>query len=289
VPTNSISVRDREALRDLLDDPSSAVRRELLKAFESMGSLGISVLSEFAENSNRMLSWHARWYLAELKNANPIEEFKDFIESQNYELESGWLLISRVAYPDLDIGKILSELDLIAARCKELLIHPSSSREVCRIINRVLFHEFGFRGNIENYANPDNSHLNRVIETRRGLPIALSMLYLLVGQRLGANLEPIGVPGHFMVGSFDEDLPFYIDAFERGRILSAEQMLERLEDQNMQPELSILAPASIRETLSRACRNLARHYDNAGQLHMANLYKNFVEDFEETYRRSVQP
>jgi len=195
-----------------------------------MGSLGISVLSEFAESSNRMLSWHARWYLAELKNANPIEEFKDFIESQNYELESGWLLISRVAYPDLDIGKILSELDLIAARCKELLIHPSSSREVCRIINRVLFHEFGFRGNIENYANPDNSHLNRVIETRRGLPIALSMLYLLVGQRLGANLEPIGVPGHFMVGSFDEDLPFYIDAFERGRILSAEQMLERLEE-----------------------------------------------------------
>ena len=289
MPRNSISVKDREALKDLLDDPSSTVRRELLKAFESMGSIGISLLTEFADSSNRMLSWHARWYLAELKNANPIEEFRDFIESQNYELESGWILISRVAYPDLDIGKILSELDLIAKRCKELLIHPSNSREVCHIINRVLFHEFGFRGNIENYANPDNSHINRVIETRRGLPIALSMLYLLIAQRLGANLEPIGAPGHFMVGSFDEDLPFYVDAFEHGRIISADQLLERLESQNLQPELAALAPASVRETLSRACRNLARHYTNAGQLHMANLYRNFVEDFDDTYRRSAQP
>lgn len=196
-------------------------------------------------------------------------------------------MISRVAFPDIDVGGICSKLDEIANRCRELTTRPASCREQCLIVNRVLFHEYGFRGNVENYSNPENSFINSLLETRRGLPITLSVLYLLIADRLGLPLEPIGAPGHFVVGCFEEQVPFYIDPFERGKLLSPGQLLKRAKDSCMAPNLSHLAPVSIQETLSRICRNLIPHFSESGQASMAELFQGFLLEFKETYGKHV--
>ncbi len=282
-----LTTLDKDALLNLLDDPSPVVRKELLKAFDSLGSTGLELLKDAVEGPNRLLGWHASTYLSELQNANPSEEFRTFIRSMNYELESGWIMISRVAYPTIDIGSICSELDQIAARCKELIVRPASTRDQCLVINRVLFHELGFRGNTENYTDPENSFINRVLQTRKGLPISLSALYLLVAERLGAALEPISAPGHFVIGCFEESVPFYVDSFDHGRILTAGQMLKRVEANCMEPNLSHLAPSSSRETLSRICRNLVDHYTRSDHNGMANLFQSFLQEFEDAYKKRV--
>ncbi len=284
-----VTTSRKEALLELLDDPSPVVRKELLKEFESLGSEGRRMLKDAANGSNRFLSWHARWFLAELDNSNPIEEFTAFIKSLQYDLESGWLLLSRVAHPDLDVGKVCMQFDELARRCKELIIEPASSHDRCLILNRVLFHEYGFRGNIDKYNDPANSFANEVLATRKGLPIALSLLYILVGQRIGAHLEPIAAPGRFLVGSFEDDEPFYVDPFERGRILKPSQLFDKLEIKEGNTTIGIMAPASIRETLCRCCRNLVKHYAENGQPQMSNLYKSFIVTFTETYRKRSQP
>ncbi len=277
----------KEALLSLLDDPSPVVRKSLLSTLDGMGSAGFDLLNQAIESPNRLLSWHASQYLADLQSVNPAAELRAFIRSMNYELESGWILISRVAHPDLDVGRVCGKLDEIASRCRELIARPASCREQCLVVNRVLFHEYGFRGNAENYHNPDNSFLNRVLQTRKGLPIALSTLYLLVANRLGIPLEPIGAPGHFVVGCFEEDLPFYIDSFERGRLLSAEQMLDRIEALNHAPNISHLAPVTTQETLSRICRNLVHHYAVSDQGALSELFRDFLREFKETYEKKV--
>ena len=203
----------------------------------------------------------------------------------NYELESGWIMISRVAYPDIDVGKVCQELDEIANRCKELIARPASYREQCLVVNRVLFHEYGFRGNVESYSAPDNSFINSVLQTRKGLPITLSVIYLLVAGRLGIPLEPIGAPGHFVIGCFEESAPFYIDSFERGQILTAGQLLKRVEAVSMEPNLSHLAPVSTQETLTRICRNLVPHFSKFGQEPMSELFQGFLQDFKEIYEK----
>ncbi len=280
-----VTASRKEALLELLDDPSPVVRKQLLKEFENLGQEGRSLLKAAANGSNRFLSWHARWFLAELDQSNPIEEFRNFIRSQQYDLESGWLLISRVAHPDLEVGQVCLQLDELAKRCKELIIEPASSHDRCLVLNRVLFHECGFRGNIDKFNDPSNSFANEVLRTKKGLPIALSLLYILVAQRIGAHLEPIAAPGKFLVGSFEDDKPFYIDPFERGRLLKPEQLFEKLEIRKGDSTIGIMAPASIRETLSRCCRNLVKHYAEAGQLQMSNLFKNFILEFKEAYRK----
>lgn len=283
--TETLGTAEREALLGLLDDPSPAVRRALLLRFTELGAGAASFLQSVARGPNRVLGRHAAWFLDELKFADPVAEFRGFIRSMNYELETGALLLARTVSPRLDAGGCLMQLDAIAARCRELIVEPSSAREKCRVLNRVLFHEWGFHGNVEHYTDPLNSLLDQVLERRTGLPISLSIVYLLVAQRAGLDLEPVGLPGHFMVGCFTDSLPFFIDPFERGVLRDVQEVVALLRANNHTPVPADLAPTPVREVLCRSCRNLVNHCAAAGDPARAKLFAGFVEEFEATYAR----
>lgn len=286
---NASGPLNREALLSLLDDPSPAVRRALLAHFATLGSAAEQFLRAVASGHHRPLAWHARWFLEELKFTDPVAEFRGFIRSLNYELETGALLLARTVRPDLDAGRCCDQLDAIAARCRELIVEPATAREKCRIINRVLYHDHGFHGNVEQYNDPLNSFIDQVLTRKKGIPISLSLIYLLVARRLGLELEPVGMPGHFMVGCFHEELPFFIDAFDGGVFRTPDEIFRFLRTRDIEPKLSDLAPTPIREVLSRCCRNLVQHYTAAGDHDRARLFAGFVDEFESAYERHAQP
>ncbi len=283
------NLESREALLGLLDDPSPAVRKGLLAHFTAHGPAARDFLEALAKSGDRLLSVPARGYLEELKFTDPVAEFVGFIRSLNYELETGALLLSRTVFPNIDAGACCEQLDALAARCRELFAEPLSIREKCRVLNRVLFHEHGFRGNIEHYTDPLNSYLDQVLARRKGTPLSLSIVYLLVAQRLGLDLEPVGLPGHFMVGCYLEDAPLFIDPFEQGAFRSPEEVFAFLKANKVSPKVSDLAPTPVREVLCRTCRNLAHHYNLAGDAARSKLFAGFVEEFEETHERHAQP
>jgi len=277
----------REALRRLLDDPSAAVRQALLGYFAAMGAAAAPFLRGIAHAPDRALAQHAARFLEELKFSDPVAEFRAFIRSLNYELETGALLRARTVAPRLDIGRCCAALDSIAARCRELIAEPSTRREKCRVVNRVLFHEWGFRGNVEHYTDPRNSLLDEVLARRKGIPISLSIVYLIVADRLGIELEPVGLPGHFVVGSYGEGPAFFIDPFESGLFRSRDEVFDMLRARDIVPQASDLAPSPVREVLCRSCRNLVSHYLAAGDSARAQLFAGFIEEFEAAYARNI--
>ena len=279
----------RQALINLIDDPAPTVRQALLGQFARLGRAGMDFLQEQARSSNRILAARASAYLRELKFSDPVAEFRDFIHSLNYELETGALLLSRTVNPDLDIASCCFLLDAMGARCRELITEPATPREKCRVLNRVMFHEYGFRGNTEHYTDPRNSYLDRVLERRTGLPITLAIVYLLVADRAGLNLEPVGVPGQFMIGCYEEAAPFFIDAFNQGLFLTAEEVCIQLRENQHTPQLADLAPTPVREVLCRCCRNLANHCRAAAEPERAQLFADFVAEFEATHERHARP
>src|SRR5690606_7281674 len=131
VRSEHLTIQKQEALRDLLDDPSPVVRSELLKEFTRLGPIAQTFLEDLTNGYNRIIASHARRLLEELRNSNPSEDFRRFIRSLNYELETGTIMLCRVAYPDLNVGEMCSQIDGIANRCRELLIKPSTPRERC--------------------------------------------------------------------------------------------------------------------------------------------------------------
>ena len=283
------TVAQRKALEGLLDDPSPAVRAALLAQFAQHGRESVELLRYFASQPNRVLALHAVSYLQELNFSDPVTEFRGFIRSLNYELETGALLLSRTVNPDLDVGASCLQLDAMAARCRQLITEPATAREKCRVLNRVLFHEYGLRGNTDHYTDPLNSYLDQVLVRRKGIPISLSIVYLLVAERAGLSLAAVGLPGHFMVGCYEEPVPFFVDPFNAGVFLDAREVFALLRASNVNASVSDLAPTPVREVLCRCCRNLVNHYTAGGELERARLFAEFVAEFESTHALHARP
>ena len=132
-------------------------------------------------------------------------------------------------------------------------------------MNRILFHEWGFRGNVEHYTDPRNSFLDQVLVRRKGIPLSLSTVYLLIAERLGLELEPVGLPGHFIVGCFTDDLPVSSSIRSIAASSAIRRIFEALRATHVVPKPSDLAPTPVREVLCRSCRNLVNHYTAAGR------------------------
>src|SRR5262249_17902116 len=111
------------------------------------------------------------------------------------------------------------KIDRIAELAGERAAGAVDAHDTISAINMVLFDDYGFRGNRENYYDPRNSFLNEVIDRRTGIPITLSVLYMEVGRRIGFEVRGIGLPGHFVVSHQSPAGPIYIDPFSRGRLL----------------------------------------------------------------------
>lgn len=168
-------------------------------------------------------------------------------------LDEAALCIAAAARPGLDVAGQLARLDDLAARIKQ----PDTSE-----VARVLFDEVGLRGDQDSYDDPDNSFLDRVLDRRRGIPISLSVIMIEVARRGGVTLEPVGMPGHFLVR--DPAAPSeLIDAFDGGRRLdraACEVLLRRVTGATSGLTPAMLAPTGTRAVLARMLANLDRSY-----------------------------
>ena len=273
-------------LKLLLDDESPVVRRALLAEFKRDKEAAICFLLKLSKQES-IHSLSAFGFLEELGYVDTVVEFVDFIHSFNYELETGLLMLDRTVYPEINPSDTCKILDDIANRVKELLVPPMSAKSQCLVLNRVLFHELGFRGNLEDYYNPENAFLHKVLENKTGLPLLLSALYILVADRCNLQLEPIALPGHFLVACFDEELPFFIDVFEGGNFKTVEEIASAFNFEIDEKLIFHLAPSPVGEILCRNCRNLIHQYRKCSDKDLADLFKRFVKEFEEAYKKQA--
>jgi regulator of sirC expression with transglutaminase-like and TPR domain len=184
------------------------------------------------------------------------------------DLVEAALLIARTAFPDLVSSQCVERLDRWADRLRSRLDASPSAGEILSNLNRILFDEAGFQGNQENYYDPQNSFLNRVLERRLGIPITLSLVYSEVGRRAGFPVHGIALPGHFLVGLLHESGTLYVDPFNRGEVLTEKECCDRVEA-GFGPEAAADAgwkvPAGKKMILKRMLRNLKGIYRQLNQ------------------------
>jgi regulator of sirC expression with transglutaminase-like and TPR domain len=115
------------------------------------------------------------------------------------DLLRGALTIARLDEEDLDIEAYVKHVARMAEAIKQKLPAAATESQTLTGLNEYLFHDNGFHGSRNDYYHRANSHLNRVIDDREGLPITLSVLYIELGARLGLTIEGVGLPAHFLV------------------------------------------------------------------------------------------
>jgi regulator of sirC expression with transglutaminase-like and TPR domain len=173
------------------------------------------------------------------------------------------LEIARDAYPDLDIDHYLGKIEALADRVRDRCPAGAKPRSVLGQINWVLYVEEGYRGNAEDYYDPRNSYLNRVIDRKTGIPITLSVLYATIAARAGLVLEGVNLPAHFLLRLGGGDDTIFVDPFHSGALLDREGCERRISEMVGQPvalsELQ-LAPCGPDLVVSRMLRNLKAIY-----------------------------
>jgi len=153
------------------------------------------------------------------------------------------------------------------------LVHPDDARQCADGLRRILVRQLSFRGDVDDYYSPDNVHLTRVIERRRGMPILLSAVWIEVGRRAGIEMHGIGMPGHFIarVGGADGLL---VDPFSGGCRITVKQcasIVGRLSGSALPWNDAYLDPMTCDAIVERVIRNLMQAYRRRGDT--AGLYR----------------
>jgi regulator of sirC expression with transglutaminase-like and TPR domain len=174
------------------------------------------------------------------------------------ELDRAALELAKIEYPDLDpqwsIGEIDRHAFVIAERTGDL----SDGPKFIETVRTYLFGECGFRGNADDYYHPDNSCINRVLETRQGIPITLSVIYLEVARRLAMPVAGVGLPGHFLVRYDSSDFSAIIDPFHGGVIVDEEQCRALAQTEMLEPDF--FSAVDSRHIIFRMIYNLRGIY-----------------------------
>ena len=140
------------------------------------------------------------------------------------DLVRGALLIAKLDNAELNIETYVEAVDHMVDEIRQGFRDKTSAKEQLEALDDYLFKQNGFHGSRTEYYNAANSHLDRAIDDREGLPVTLSVLYISLAQRLGLNVVGVGLPGHFVVRheppEGDSQL---IDVFDRGNRLSRVQ------------------------------------------------------------------
>ena len=195
----------------------------------------------------------------------PLEYFASLVQSDtDLPLLEAAISIAQDEYPDLDVQQVLGEVDQLLARLKRRVPSDAMPLQKLRAVNQFFFRDLSFRGNLNNYYDPDNSHVNVVLNTRCAIPITLAVIWLELAQGMGLSARGVAFPGHFMVKVNLPKGQVVIDPMD-GQSLSRDQLAERLEpfrrrsglvDEFEVPLGLYLQASPARDIVARMLRNL---------------------------------
>src|SRR5690606_20064043 len=135
-----------------------------------------------------------------------------------------------------------------------------------KIINSVLFGKLKFGANSKNFHSPGNSLINVVLETKKGNPISLCVVYMLVAQKLKLPVSGVNLPNLFILTyKDDKSTQFYINAFNRGLIFSRKDIENYISELHLTPQNSFFEGCSNIDIIRRVLRNLIMSFDKMGE------------------------
>jgi len=254
--------RERAALLNLLADDDPAVYAAIRERIMAQGPAACEWLRPHTLSSDPVLRKRAHAIIRHFNCRTTDREFTAFClrHGDNFDLETAVLLLARTTYPEVNVAAYGALLDEFAETLRPRLTAGEAPREQLAMINVYLYKELGFRGNQADYFDPRNSYLNQVLDRRMGNPISLCLVYLLMARRLKLPITGIGLPGHFVCRYQSALDAIYIDAFDRGRLLTKADCVQYLVHSAFGLHEQFLAPVTPRRLLMRICGNLHQSY-----------------------------
>jgi regulator of sirC expression with transglutaminase-like and TPR domain len=256
-----------KALVSLLDDDDGQIVSHVEEKILSLGTTIIPFLEEeWESNFNPTVQRRIEEIIHTLQYALLKERIADWYETEEKDLLTGMWLVATYQYPDIELIKLRQDLEQIYYETWLEFKQDLYPFDQVKVINSVLFNKLKFGANTKNFHSPGNSMINVVLETKRGNPISLCIIYMLVAQKLKLPVHGVNLPNLFVLTYKDNvHTQFYINVFNKGLIFSRQDIENYINELHLAHQQSFFEPCSNLEIIRRVFRNLIMSFDKMGE------------------------
>lgn len=274
-----MSENEINALIKLIDDPDEEIYTQVRERIVSMGHPAVAALERAWEvdDLGDLFRNRIEDILHTIHLDVTFQRLKAWHDTGGEDLLEGALAVCRYRYPEVDEYRVRAKLAALRQDIWLELNDNLTAFEKVRVFNHVFFSIHGFRGNKRNYHAPQNSYINEVLETRKGNPLSLAIIYQVLAEELDLPLRGVNLPNHFVLAWMDETgmghlhsdagqelghkgILFYVNAFSQGDILGKNEIKEFLKKLDLPANDSFFLPCSNIDIIRRQLNNLLNSY-----------------------------
>jgi len=282
------------ALISLLDDPDETIFEQINSQILTQGSKIVIELELAWENSKSNLQQQRIENLIQkIQFSETAISLNNWINSGGKDLLEGALIIAKYQFPDLNEKKIYAFIEQLKQDIWIELNPNLTALEQVRVINHILFEVHYFVGNNTDFHHPHNSFINMVLESKRGNPLSLSIIYTILAQKLAMPIYGINLPQHFILaymggesayGLYDLDknkeVLFYINAYSKGTIFNRNEVEVYLQQLKLSQSDNYFYPCNNIEMIKRMLNNLIFAFEKIGNLSKTADMKLLMKSFK---------
>ncbi|MEQ8238516.1 MAG: transglutaminase-like domain-containing protein [Cyclobacteriaceae bacterium] len=273
-----------KALVTLLEDDDDEVVVHVEKRLMELGTGVIPLLEqEWETNFNPIIQTRIEDLIHTLQFELLQERLIDWKENRQNDLLEGLWLIATYQYPDLSLDELRQEVHQLYTHVWHELKEDLAPFDQVRLINSVIFNKLKFRANTKNFHSPANSMINAVLESKKGNPISLCSLYLLVTQKLDLPIYGVNLPNLFILVYKSETVDFYINGFNKGLIFSKDDIDNYLQHLNIPGQEIFYQPCSHLDIILRTMRNLIVAFEKLDDYQRSDEIKRVLRRLEDNY------
>jgi regulator of sirC expression with transglutaminase-like and TPR domain len=260
-------------------------------AFEEILSLGSSILPILEDSFMLVESNEQKKRLdeiiGEIRNQKVETELQAWLNTDEKDLLDGWCIISQLSERYIDRQNLIKEIEQMKVAIWLGLQPNQSELEKVKFMNHQLFEKLGFEGDTKDYNHPNNSFIDSVINNRKGNPISLSTLYIILSNKLRLPIYGVNLPQHFVLAflplqidnlsedeinkivqgdevempvNLEDDPLFYINPFGKGGVFGKQHIYKFLKELKLKYKPSYFKVCSNEDIIHRMLRNLQLSY-----------------------------
>ena len=272
------------ALVVLLDDEDHEVVAHVEQKIMAEGTGVIPFLEqEWESHFNPTLQRRLEDLIHQLQFELVKERLKSWKEESSDNLLKALWIICTYQYPDLEFETLLSEIEELHIEVWRALSDDLSPFDQVKVMNDIFFDKIGFRSNTKNFHSPANSMINSVLESKKGNPISLGSLYLLIAEKLKLPIYGVNLPNLFILTYKSDKIQFYINVFNKGLIFSKEDIDNYVDHLQLNPQEAYYQPCSNLEIVTRFLRNLIVSFEKIGDYDKSDEVKILLQKIDSNY------
>ncbi|MEO9477451.1 MAG: transglutaminase-like domain-containing protein [Cyclobacteriaceae bacterium] len=279
-----IKESELKALVTLLEDEDEEVVSHVEAKLMEIGTGVIPLLEhEWETNFNPLIQRRIEDLIHMLQFELVQERLVDWKENRQGDLLEGLWLVATYQYPDIDLEELKQELHELYIEVWREFKDEMAPFDQVRVLNSVIFDKLKFRANTKNFHSPANSMINAVLESKKGNPISLCSVYLLIAQKLELNIYGVNLPNLFILTFKNDVSEFYINCFNKGLIFTKEDIDNYLEHLNISKQDLFYEPCSHLDIVLRSLRNLVVSFEKLGDYHKSDEIKAILKKLDDQY------